>query len=454
MHPRRALPIVVSVALGSVGLAACGPARPVYSTVPTALTARVVVPEMPRNPADPLGQLVWVLNYDLREFDSTWAWLQALPPSPERSRAIAVAILMGTAELDRRELTSDLSAFDEAIAAFPGDARLPLWRAFVVFLDALWANDRPRVAEARAALRATSTSYQGFTLFGLTLTTAADPEATEAELREALDAYESIRRDFEELQFDTSAEGRERALRLGDWASAPFNMAGTNALTGDIAMRVGDYELARRYYYTATRVNVASRWAWRAEVERRLADVEGLHTRFDVRPAQDHMLGARYRGAIGTPEEVSDPYFGGRVGNGSCTLCHTALGAPDAGLPNAEVGWVRIRYARPEGTHTAQPVFFALPSDSDREAIPVGFSIGVVRNDVFGPYDPDAPFLDTWIQAPAGSWFIAGNIIRNEEATALAYTAKEFGMPRYIDVRVGEVADITDAIMQWGPPRD
>ena len=95
-----------------------------------------------------------------------------------------------------------------------------------------------------------------------------------------------------------------------------------------------------------------------------------------------------------------------------------------------------------------------MPSDSDREAIPVGFSIGVVRNDVFGPYDPDAPFLDTWIQAPAGSWFIAGNIIRNEEATALAYTAKEFGMPRYIDVRVGEVADITDAIMQWGPPRD
>jgi hypothetical protein len=436
-------------------LVACGPGAARYTRVPTTLAGPTVVPPMPTDPSDPLARVVFCLNYDLRTFDDTWTWLEdTVPEGPERDRALAVASLLGVSELDRLDLLEPgLAAFDRAIVAFPDDPRLPLWRAFLAFRLARASGDAEAVAQAYQGLRDGATTYSDFTLFGLTLSVAGDPDASPALLEEALAAYDRIFSEADQHQFSSDPVDRARGPRVfGDLSTALYNIPGTNALRGDIAARLGNTELAQRSYYTAIHSNLGHRWLWREEVERRLADVEGLSRRLAARPAEDHMLGARYVGALGTSERVTDPWLQGRLGNGSCTLCHTALSTYDAGREAAPVGWVHVRYRRPAAVEAAMPLFFVLP-DAEEGSRPESFLLSVVQAPGLPAFTPDEPFSDAWIPAPPGSWFVAGQITRGGVPTHSTYTARELGMPRFIEVREGEVADITDAVLEWGPPR-
>ncbi len=451
---KRLLPLLV-ISLTSASILACGPSAAIYGPVPAALAGATRIPPMPTDPAEPLARVVFCLNYDLREFSETWTWLQdVVPEGPERDRALAVASLVGVGELDRLDLIEPgLAAFDRAIASFPDDARLPLWRTFLEFRSAQVSGDRGRVAEAYQALRDDSTTYSDFTLFGLTLSVAADADASPELLAEALAAYDRVFSEADLHQHSSDPADRERGPRVfGDMPTALYNMPGTNALRGDMAARAGDIELAQRSYYTAIHSNLSYRWLWREEVERRLADVEALSQRLAARPPQDHMLGARHVGALGTSEPVTDPWLGGRIGNGSCTLCHSALSTFDAGRPAAPIGWVHVRYRRPTNIETPMPLFFVLP-DTEDGTRPESFLLSIVQAEGLPALTIDAPVVDAWIPSPPGSWFIAGRITRGGETMLSTYTAREMGMPRFIDVREGQVADISEAVMEWGPPR-
>lgn len=455
--PRRiADPLLAAPALGvALFQIACGPPPPRYGPLPATLHQATVVPPLPTDPSDPLSRIMWVLNYDLREFDSTWEWLHdSATPSPERTRAIGIACLIGVFELGRGDLVEEgRRSLDEAFLSFPDDARLPLWRTVIEYVGLVLSGDRSGLPAAYDAIRAATHDYPEFTLFGLTLTVAGDPDASPELIEEALTAYERVFEGADELQFRTDPLSRERAPRaVGDWSHAPFNIPGTNALVGDLAVRAGDFELARRSYYTALRSNLAYRWLWRTEVARRLEDVEALAARLAARPALDHMLGAGYAGALGNETNRADPWLSGRIGNGSCTLCHTALTTYDAGEEAATVGWIHFRHRRPAGVETPLPLFLALPSTAD-DARPESFAIGAIDLDGVGPYLASAEFQEGWIAAPPGTWFLAGRINRGGVPVQETYTAKEFGMPRFIEVRAGEVADITETVMEWGPPR-
>src|SRR5262245_55736246 len=71
---------------------------------PATFTEAEAVPE---RPSTPFEAVVWMLNYDVGQFDSVWDWLQTQPASPERSRAMAVASLIAVAELDRPYLFAE-----------------------------------------------------------------------------------------------------------------------------------------------------------------------------------------------------------------------------------------------------------------------------------------------------------------------------------------------------------
>ena len=60
------------------------------------------------------------------------------------------------------------------------------------------------------------------------------------------------------------------------------------------------------------------------------------------------MLGVRFAEALGTHVAMTDPWLGGRLGKGGCTLRHTARNVHDAQLdPDSERGWIRVRYEAP-----------------------------------------------------------------------------------------------------------
>ncbi len=430
-------------------LLGCPQPDPVYSPAPAHLLSAIEVPAMPSDPDDPWARLVWTMNYDLREFDATLAWLeQDATPGLERDRSLGAAALLGVAELDRFELLQPgIDSLAAAIAADPEDGRLPAWRAYLVTLQAMRAGDEAAVAAGYEAMRAATANYTSFSLFGLTLMAAGDPAADAALLEEALGEYDRLLVDFGELQYLDDERSRERGSRLGDWASAPFNMPGTQALMGDMAARVGDADRAKRHWYTALRGNEAYRWAFRDEVQARL-DMGPEAVAEAIAAGELRPFGARHAGALGTTESFVDPRFGGRIGNGSCTMCHTRLGAfddPSGSSSSVEVGFIRGTMRLPKGVPNPMPNLFALPG---QDSTPKAFQIARIEWNQDESHEPlPAPepgsVVEYMIATPPGLQFVAGRIGVDDRIDYDAYTARTIGPPRYIEVKAGQIADIT-----------
>lgn len=409
---------------------------------------------MDRDPARPIEAVLWTLGYDLRTLDSTWEWLhQSVPESPERARAIGMAGLTGIAELGRFDLLAPtLAAFDRAIPALPGDARLPLWASFLRWAQVIQEGTPEDLTTAYGDLRAKSEEYPTFTLFGFTLAVAADAHAGPALIQEARSAYEYVVSATADLQFENDALQTERLRRMGDWRSAPYNLSGTQALIGDMHLRAGDLEAARDAYYTAIHANAGYRWPFRQLLQTRLENAESLMESFLVNDPNAPRLGAGW--IHSQPAEPLIPGFEGRIGNGTCTLCHTRLREADRiGGLEPVIGWARLRYDTPPEIRNPFPVFVALP-DPDPEATPVGFSIGQSDLDQWSR-QVDSDTYEVLLPVEPGSWFIAGQLFGGElgEHSALrfeTYTSKRFfGLPRFVDIRAGHVTDLTSTPLRF-----
>lgn len=395
---------------------------------------------------------MWTLNFDLREFDGVWAWLHTVPAGPERSRALAAATLVAVAELERRDHTVEgMAAFDEAIAAFPEDDRLPLWKAFIVFLDARASGDVARTNAALQGVRDTSQKYKGFTLFGLTLGIGGWEAASTEQIAEAREAFEEVIRDTAKLQHATGGLELERSRRIWDTPIAPYNIPAMQAMIGDLAMRAGDPNAASIAYFTALRSNAGPRWPWRDEVQRRMEHSAEVMADFAARPARISALGSQDQGAMGITSPQLDTRFGGRIGNGSCTVCHTHVSVFDEQGAAAAVGWVRGRVKKSAQIPNLQPLALLLPDGEN--PIPAGFSIGpfvdttegrefMLRDELY-----DGTFM---IPAAPGRWFVATQTTF-EGKTWQGYLPNALGAQWFLDVKAGEVLDVTDVEIEMKP---
>jgi len=194
-----------------------------------------------------MARVVWTMKYDLRTLDDTWTWLEdSVPDSDEKFRALGAAALLGVFESGDYDLIQPgIGAFDRAITAFPDDARLPLWRAMLVWMQAYQANDTQGIADGYQLLRDTSQDYAGFTLFGLTMSIAGDRNAHAELFTEGASAYASVGAETLALQFEGAARTPER---LGEWDAVRYNQPGTSVLTADMALLAGDLETATGEY--------------------------------------------------------------------------------------------------------------------------------------------------------------------------------------------------------------
>jgi len=438
-----------ALAFGCLLLAACAQPAPQYTTAPPHLLSATTVPAMPSDPDDPWARLLWTMNYDLREFDATLTWLETkATPGLERDRSLGAAALLGVAEIDRFNLLElGVASLGDAIAADPEDGRLPAWKAYLVTLQAMRADDPAGVEAGYEAMRVATKDYTSFSLFGVTLMVAGDPKADAALIQEALDYYDLLMVDYGGLQYLDDERSRERGSRLGDWASAPFNMPGTQALLGDMAARAGDGDRAKRHWYTALAGNEGYRWAFRDEVLARLETGSEAVAKA-IAAGELQPFGARYAGALGTSETFVDPRFGGRVGNGTCTVCHTRLSAfddPSGSSTTVEVGFIRGTMVLPPKVPNPLPNLFALPG---RDETPTAFQIGRIQWDQDQSAEPLPPptagaEVEYVIAVPPGKHFVAGRIGVDGRVDYTAYTARTIGLPRYVEVRAGQVADIT-----------
>jgi hypothetical protein len=430
-------------------LAGCGHLAPEYSPAPGRLLSATEVPARPDDPDDPWARVLWTMNYDLRELDATWAWLlDEATPGLERDRAMGAAALLGVAELDRFDLLdAGVEALTLAIAADPSDGRLPSWRAYLITLQAMRAGDAEATAAGYERLRAATSAYPSFSIFGVTLAVAGDPHATPELIAEALGEYDRLSVDYGELQYSDDPRDHRRSSRLGDWASAPYNMPGTQALMGDMAARAGFGDRATQHWYIALNANEAYRWPFRAELLERL-ELGPEAVAAAIEAGELMPLGARHVGAIATPEPYRDPRFDGRIGNGSCTICHTRLSAFDD--PSGEsdilaVGWIRGTMVLPADVPNPTPNLFALP---DPETIPTGFMLGRVVWDqrlqrTPMPVPEPGAEIEYMIPVRPGKVFVAGRIGVSDRIDYQGYLARGLRRPRYIEVRAGEIADIT-----------
>jgi hypothetical protein len=290
--------LALSTAL--LGALACRPA-PVVEDAPAAWSAPTEIPEAPVDPDAPMARMLWMMQYDNRDFDATWAFLQqTATPGPQRDLALGAAAFLAVFELSRIDvLDAGVEALDRAIAAYPDDARLPLWRAMFVW-KATYLDPDATPAEVDATydeLRRTGEDYAGFTLFGLTMSIAADLHAGPALLDEAVQAYEDVV--DATLSYQVGDEGW-RAERLGDWAHVPYNIPGTNILNGDVLLMAGDLEGAQRKYWEAMNTNLGYAWPFRAQADARLSRLEEIQAGLLADPPTEWAYGAGWRGARGS----------------------------------------------------------------------------------------------------------------------------------------------------------
>jgi tetratricopeptide (TPR) repeat protein len=436
--------LLFSVAFAALG---CRPA-PVMETAPAEWSAPTVVPERPSDPDDPMARMVWMMQYDNRDFDATWAFLSdAATPGPQRDLALGAAAFLGVFELSRVDVLQDgIAAFDRAIEAYPEDARLPLWRAMFVWKAAYLDGDEARVAEAYDLLRETGEPYAGFTLFGMTMSVAADRDADAELVKEGLDAYQTI---FDStLSYQVGDEGW-RANRLGDWSHAPYNQPGTGALYGDLLLLDGDVDGAEEAYWQALNTNLAYKWPFRSVVEERMGRLEEV--RDGLLSEEEVAFGAGWVGARGVDGEAELDGFGGRIGNGTCTVCHSALTAHDADTVAArDMGYVRFRYEQPEGVDTPFPVFLGIDGP-EPEQPPAGLTVGQLLVEDRTVDNGDGTFTTVLPLAP-GRWFVVGEIDTDtsDEEILTTYMRSSIGAPRYLDVEAGMITDVTDGpALRW-----
>lgn len=410
---------------------------------PRLLVEAEPMPTRPTDPDAPLDAVMWTMGYDLRAFDQVWDWLEAQPASPERSRALGAAALLGVCELDRLDLAEPgLRAFEDAMLAFPDDDRLPMWHAFIRFAVARTEHDEAALEQALVDLRAASARYPAFNLVGLTLSIGGYEAADEALIEEAIDAFQAVTDETAALQTATDSVSIERTRRVFDSPIAPYGIPALMAMMGDMQLRRGDVNAARVHYYTAIHSNGAHRWPWRSEVERRLMEAEDVAAAMAARPATERAFGSHAIGSMGVPERITDARFGGRIGNGSCTVCHTHVSNADDGAAMPEIGWIRGRFLPIDGVETALPTVFALSDDLTQP--PVGFGIGPeIPADAPRDFSTTSTYDGTFlVPTPPGSWFIAMRLQANG-ADYQGYAARELLQPMFVDVVAGEVTDMS-----------
>lgn len=414
---------------------------------PASFTTAELVPDRPTDTTKPLAAVIWALNYDLRQFETVWSWLHSeVPAGAERSRALGAAGLIAVAELDQYDrLDEAVAAFDEAIPQLPDDARLPCWRAYLVYLKARHSGDADAVRASFDGLREAAKTHPAFTEFGVTLAVAGWADAPQDLLDEGRAAFDKVLSATNDLAVSSAPLDRDRLRRIFDTPIAPYNVPAMQAMIGDLAVRAGKKDEAGRGYYTALHSNNAYRWPWRKEVERRMKGVDALATGLAARPATETMLGSEGLDALGVSSKVSDPRFSGRIGNGSCTVCHTHVSVFDLGEQADQVGWVRGKMKKIDGAD-AYPTSFVLPKGDD--AIPGGFGIGPFV-DATAPRDFDAQdsMFDGTFIAPAapGTYFVAIQADIKGQAYQ-GYSAREFGQQWWFEVKAGEVTEIPGEI--------
>jgi len=414
-----------------LALAACN-YTPREATPPASFTAAEAIPARPTDTAQPLQAVTWMLNYDVSQFDTVWRWLHDdVPQGPERARAIAAASLVAVAELDRTDVRAEgLAAFDEAIPKFPDDARLPLWRAYIVFLAARDATEKHAALED---IRKACGEYQGFTPFGFTLAVANWEDAPREVLEEARTWFDTIVTATSALQHATGGLDLDRSRRLWDSPIAPYNISAMQAMIADLDLRLGKNDKAPVGYFTALRSNNAARWPWRKEVQRRMEHLDETTGDFSV--------------ALGTR-------FNGRIGNGSCTVCHTHVSTFDLGEPAANVGWVKVRISAPKEVPNLQGVALLLPDSAT--PIPGGFAIGPTV-DVAAPRDfptRDELFDGTAIiPAEPGVYFVAAQS-QVDGKTWQGYLPREFGKQWFLTVTAGQLLDVSESPIVMRPLPD
>jgi hypothetical protein len=182
-----------------------------------------------------------------------------------------------------------------------------------------------------------------------------------------------------------------------------------------------------------------------------MKNIDAVMAGLNARPATESAIGSQAMGALGVPQVRSDSRFSGRVGNGSCTVCHTHVSSFDLKEPAPEVGWVKVKALPIEGAPNVSPIAFLLPSGEN--PIPGGFGIG--------PYiDADAPrdffsrdelYTGTMlIPAAPGTYFVA---LQSDVGTQKyqGYSAKEMGMQHFVEVKAGRVIDMTGAPIRLTP---
>jgi hypothetical protein len=180
-------------------------------------------------------------------------------------------------------------------------------------------------------------------------------------------------------------------------------------------------------------------------VQRRLEHVDDVIAGFAATPATEYALGSRHVGAIGTPVAVREARFSGRVGNGSCTVCHTHVSSFDLNESVPAVGWVKIRVAPLAGAPGVQSASFLLPDGEDPR--PAGFAFGpTIEVSAGSDFDARDELFDgtQYIPAEPGHWFVATQTQVKGQAYQ-GYSSRELGLQRFFDVKVGEVLDFSEA---------
>ncbi len=420
------------------------------------LLGAAVVPPPPSDPSSPLARVIWVLNYDMREYDAALAWLRdEVPDGPQRTRALALIYMLGMAELGRKELIAPgIAYFEDAIRAFPGDGRLRLWHAYMSYMGGWVRGDDQALEKGLELLWACIEYDRRFNLAGPELTVAGNPKSSAQVLRRARDTLYGIMAATLDLQFATDEASRAHLRRNWNSPITPYLIPATFVMKGDISLLIDDKDTARREYYKAMHENSSYRWPWRTEAARRFEHLEEVYAGLHADPPTQYVLGSTFPWAMGIDERYRIETFGGRVGNGSCSFCHTHVSAFDSPESRTEpIGWIRGRFVVDGDVPDPAPYFFAMPSTKEGEK-PVGLSIGldVPAEAPRDFYLSDAYYDGTYLlAAPPGRYFVAGTISTGDDGTGLlgdkeyrGYTKRWFGLPRYFEVAAGMVTDATD----------
>jgi hypothetical protein len=445
-----ALPALLFVA---TTLAGCAPSTTVSSRDPT-WVAPEKIPPMPRDPRDPVARVSWVLGYDMREFDRAMRWLDKdVPEGPERTRARALAHMLGMGELGRAELIRPgIALFEQAARDFPGDGRLSLWHAYMLYMAAWIERDAELRDDALDRLWGCIPVDPRFNTVGPELTVAGDPAAAPATLEKARVALYDVMRETLDLQLVGDAVARAKLRRSWNSPLTPYLISATFAMKGDISILTGDVATARREYYKAIHDSQAFRWPWRAEVARRFENTDAVAAGFA--DGGEYALGSTFPWARGVGPSYAIETFGGRVGNGTCTFCHSHVSVfDDTEATPPAVGWIRGQFRVDGEIPDPAPYFYALAS-TRKDAKPAGLYVGL-------QIPPDAPpdyylrddlYRDEFLlTVPPGRYFVAGVLSTGDDGKGRlgttqykGYTRGFLGLPRYVTVEVGTVTDARD----------